>query len=271
MTVHAHPPEAHEEIAVISDVHGNLRALEAVLNDIEARGVTRIWCLGDTTDYGPDSAACLSLVLERCEIVLAGNHDLAVAERIRLDDFTDESQATIKTSRMQIADTPHLMAALATMQPQQCVAPFTLLTHASPLDPVWHYVSTTYSAGAAFDATPADIALVLCGHTHLPQGYHRQHHRKASKVGEHQLQHGDMVLRPDTTAIVTVGSVGLPRSISVKQRDPQAQWAIAAFNEQGTPRQVQWQRTMYDMHAQAAHMERCGVSPYLCKQVRLGG
>ena len=67
-----------DPIAVISDVHGNLTALTAVLDDIDRRGVAQIVCLGDVVGYGPEPAKCLDLVLDRCQVTLMGNHDFAV-------------------------------------------------------------------------------------------------------------------------------------------------------------------------------------------------
>ena len=81
------PPSDDAPVAVISDVHGNLPALQAVLADVDARGVSRIWCLGDTLGYGPYARECLALVAERCEVVLAGNHDLAVRGDLPAQSF----------------------------------------------------------------------------------------------------------------------------------------------------------------------------------------
>lgn len=63
--------------AIISDIHGNLEALEAVLSDIESQGIKRIFCLGDVVGYGPNPRECIDLVMEKCEVTILGNHDQA--------------------------------------------------------------------------------------------------------------------------------------------------------------------------------------------------
>ena len=67
-------------LALISDVHGNLEALRAVLPDIDGEGATGVYCLGDVVGYGPDPRDCLDLVIQRCKVALLGNHDQAVTD-----------------------------------------------------------------------------------------------------------------------------------------------------------------------------------------------
>ena len=88
--------------AVISDVHANLAALQAVLEDIDSIGVDRIVCLGDTVGYGPDPADCLRLVMERCDLALLGNHEFAVLHDA--DGFNPIAEAAIQWTRDQIRD-----------------------------------------------------------------------------------------------------------------------------------------------------------------------
>ncbi|MGD0094415.1 MAG: AAA family ATPase, partial [Planctomycetota bacterium] len=72
------PKKIPDRLALISDIHANLEALETVLADIEQRGIKEIWCLGDILGYGPNPVECLQLVHDRCSFVLMGNHDYAV-------------------------------------------------------------------------------------------------------------------------------------------------------------------------------------------------
>ena len=80
-------------IAVISDIHANLHALEAVLAAVDADGVDELWCLGDLVGYGPRPNECVALVRERASTCLVGNHDLAVLGRLDLESFADEAAA----------------------------------------------------------------------------------------------------------------------------------------------------------------------------------
>ena len=75
-------------IALLSDVHGNLPAFEAVLADVDDAGVDEIWCLGDLVGYGAQPDACVELARERCDLCLAGNHDLVVTGEIDIADFS---------------------------------------------------------------------------------------------------------------------------------------------------------------------------------------
>src|SRR3989442_229676 len=80
-------------VAVISDVHGNYRALEAVLQEIDAESVDAVWCLGHTVGYGPLPNECCSAVEERADVCLVGNHDLVVLGELAVSDFNDEAAA----------------------------------------------------------------------------------------------------------------------------------------------------------------------------------
>jgi predicted phosphodiesterase len=78
-------------VAVLSDVHANLAALEAVLVDVDAAQVDEIWCLGDLTGYGARPNECVALVRERADICLVGNHDLVVRGDLGVDAFTSDA------------------------------------------------------------------------------------------------------------------------------------------------------------------------------------
>ena len=78
-------------IALLSDVHGNLPAFEAVLADVDADGADQIWCLGDLVGYGAQPDGCVELARERCDLCLAGNHDLVVTGEISIAQFSDDA------------------------------------------------------------------------------------------------------------------------------------------------------------------------------------
>ena len=86
-------------IALLSDVHGNLPAFEAVIADIDAEGVDEIWCLGDLVGYGAEPDACVELARERCDLCLAGNHDLVVTGEIDIADFSSSAAAAAQWTR----------------------------------------------------------------------------------------------------------------------------------------------------------------------------
>ena len=80
-------------VAVISDIHSNLHALEAVLTALERESPDAIWCLGDLVGYGPRPEECCNLVAERATVCLAGNHDLGVRGDVDIDDFSFDAAA----------------------------------------------------------------------------------------------------------------------------------------------------------------------------------
>ena len=90
-------------IALLSDVHGNLPALRAVLGDVDGSGVDEIWCLGDLVGYGAEPDGCVALARERCDLVLAGNHDLVVTGAIDITDFSDNAARAARWTREHIS------------------------------------------------------------------------------------------------------------------------------------------------------------------------
>ena len=150
-------------VAVLSDVHSNLRALEAVLAEIDAGGFDEIWFLGDLVGYGPKPNECAALLQERAAICLAGNHDLVVLGKIAIDAFAGEAAAAARWTQTVLDDTARSF--LDTLQPQ-AVAPGAELFHGSPRDPVWDYVlARRRCARSRSRATSAP--LVLVGHSHV--------------------------------------------------------------------------------------------------------
>ncbi len=124
-------------LAIISDIHANLPALEAVLADAEAAGVDEVWCLGDVVGYGAQPDECAALVRERCAVSLVGNHDLAALEQLDISTFSPAAAAAVRWTREAMDNsTVEFLAGLEPADERREVA----LYHASPRDPVWEYV-----------------------------------------------------------------------------------------------------------------------------------
>src|SRR5687768_13093073 len=124
-------------IAVISDIHANLHALEAVLAAIDADGVDEIWCLGDIVGYGPRPNECTALVRERAAVCLAGNHDLVVLGKIESGAFVGEAATVARWTTRALE--PGAREFLRSLEPRG-EAEGAQLFHGSPLDPIWDYV-----------------------------------------------------------------------------------------------------------------------------------
>jgi predicted phosphodiesterase len=191
-------------VAVISDVHANLYALEAVLREIDRESPDEIWCLGDTVGYGPRPNECCSLVRERCDVVLVGNHDLIAvgAAGVDVSDFNPEAAAASLWTRDQL--TPESWSFLQGLRPAAEMEGAQLF-HGSPRDPVWEYVLDEFAALEALAMTSASVVLV--GHSHVSialllnsKGLTGGH---APGGLEARLDEGRWLLNP--------GSVGQPR------------------------------------------------------------
>lgn len=238
-------------IAVISDIHANLHALEAVLAAIDAEHPDEIWCLGDTVGYGPRPNECVALVRERASLCLAGNHDLVVLGKIDRSAFADEAAAAADWTRT-VLDAE--ATAFLTGLESSGEAPGVELFHGSARDPVWEYVLDDASARATLTATAAP--LVLVGHSHVAleisdTGGLRGGQAPAGSVVE--LDRGRRILNP--------GSVGQPRD-----GDPRAAWLVI----EAAPHRATFRRTDYPIERTQAEMRERDLPEILSERLAHG-
>jgi predicted phosphodiesterase len=149
-------------LAILSDIHANLPAMEAVLADIDDAGIGALWCLGDVVGYGAQPDECTRLVAERCELCLVGNHDLAVLGELDDSSFSPAAAAAVRWTRETARpETIDFLRGLKPADESREVA----LYHASPRDPVWEYVLWPDQAAECIAAQAARVSLV--GHSHV--------------------------------------------------------------------------------------------------------
>ena len=200
-------------ILVISDIHANYPALEAVLQD--AGKVDETWCLGDLVGYGPDPNMVIERVRELPNLTcILGNHDVAVMGKMALEAFNEDARRSLTwTEKVLSADA---MDFLQTLPQNAKVRGDVTLAHGSPRDPVWEYVLNTLSARLNFDQFETSLCFV--GHTHIQCIF--QLDKKADRVtmGTTKV---DKPISLTQRAIINPGSVGQPRD-----RDPRAAYAI---------------------------------------------
>ena len=171
-------------VAVLSDVHSNQPALEAVLATIEEAGVEELWCLGDVVGYGAQPDACTTLIRERCDVCLVGNHDLAVLDSLDVSSFSDTAAVAVDWTQEHASE--ETFEFLRGLEPTASRAGLGLF-HASPRDPVWEYVLSIDQAEAGLDAQEERIGLI--GHSHVslfftrPEGA-RPGHAHGSQAGD---------------------------------------------------------------------------------------
>lgn len=200
-------------VLVISDIHANYTAFEAVLED--ADGVDALWCLGDVIGYGPDPNACVELLSEQPNLVcVLGNHDIAAIGKMPAESFNgDARRSLLWQERVLSADSMDFLRAL----PQQVeISKHVTLVHGSPRDPVWEYILNTLAARLNFDKFQTDFCFV--GHTHVPSIFWWDVEQNRVLLDIPRV--GTPVSLP-MRAILNPGSVGQPRD-----RDPRAAYAI---------------------------------------------
>ena len=199
-------------VAVISDIHGNLYALQAVLEAVEADAPDEVWSLGDVVGYGPRPNRCCALVEERTRLGLAGNHDLGVLGSLSMEDFSFEAAFSARWTQTVLSDASR--AYLAGL-PSQAKVDGAELFHASPRDPVWEYVLSLEAALDALQLTEAP--LVLVGHSHVALAIQLEDGR----LGGGLAPSGTSAHLSDGRWLLNPGSVGQPRD-----GDPRAAYLL---------------------------------------------
>jgi predicted phosphodiesterase len=240
-------------IALLSDVHGNRPAFEAVLADVDAEEPDEIWCLGDLVGYGAQPNECVALARERCDLCLAGNHDLVVTGEIDIGDFSSSAAAAARWTRENIED--DALAFLRSLNPAENGRAIGLY-HASPRDPVWEYVLSTWQADECMDLMEARIGAV--GHSHVALWFRRDGEGRvegAQAAGglEHDLSDGQWLINP--------GGVGQPRD-----GDARAAWLLLDTGEWS----AQWRRVEYPIEEAAKAIEEAGLPQVLAQRLYTG-
>jgi len=214
---------------VISDIHANLTALEAVLTDTGQ--IDAVWCLGDLVGYGPDPNECVECIAQLPNLqCIMGNHDAAAVGCIEVDAFNPDARKAVLWTQEQLT---HANKEYLKNLPERVKLDYITLVHGSPFKPIWEYLLDTRSATISFEFF--DTHYCFIGHTHLPVLYYLPDDRQTAQliVPEHISQ---MTLAP--RGIINPGSVGQPRD-----RDPRAAYAILDM----TDFTWEWHRVEYDI------------------------
>lgn len=247
-------------LALISDVHANLAALETVLARIDQLGVERIGCLGDVVGYGAEPVACVRLVMERCGFCIRGNHDWALFHDMR--DFNPLARDALLFTRRKLSGgwlggrRKPLRSFLAQL-PERREEEERLFVHGSPRDPVMEYVLKS-DGFLEPEKIRENLALTgerLCflGHTHWP-GIHGPDGRFVTADDEHHS-----FALGGGPHLVNVGSVGQPRD-----GDPRACFVVV------DGRQVEYHRLEYDIQRTQARIQAAGLHPALAERLAKG-
>jgi predicted phosphodiesterase len=239
-------------VAVVSDIHSNLHALEAVLAELDRDPPDELWCLGDIVGYGPRPNECCALVKERAEICLAGNHDLAVCGDLDLLDFGGDAGIALAWTRGVLdAEADAFLAGLGPAGMRAGVA----LYHGSARDPVWEYVLSDDVARATIER--AGVPLALVGHSHVALMAAELDGAVGGGLAvagtQLDLEGGNFLLNP--------GSVGQPRD-----GDARAAYLLLDLDT----RRASFRRVEYDVARTQAEIEEAGLPRGLATRLAVG-
>ena len=236
--------------AVSGDIHGNLEALQAVLADLDEQGVDQVLCVGDVVGYGADPVGCLESVLERCSVVVSGNHDCAVTGQSSLDYFNPYARRALQWT------SEHLSPAS-----EQSLTDFPLtaqmngfaLVHSSFFAPErFDYIFAPSQARVSF--LKQEVPLAFFGHTHLPVAFFDTNPITYSLGPEISVD-------PETKVLINVGSVGQPR-------DEDARAGYVIYDSER--RLVTIRRVTYEIERAARKITDAGLPEVLAERLFLG-
>jgi len=237
-------------VAVLSDIHANLAALDAVLAAMPS--VDEVWQLGDVVGYGPEPDAVVERLRDIGARGVRGNHDAAAIGGPEIEQFNVDARHAMEWTRATIGDQTH---AWLSALPERLEREGFTLVHGSPRDPIWEYVTSVPVARAGMAAM--QTAGGLHGHTHVPVAYLEEDGRlETMSPGT-----GSRLVIGSRRSLLNPGSVGQPRD-----GIPAASWLLldTSIGE------VTWQRTAYDVAAVQAAMTAHGLPARLVQRLSYG-
>jgi predicted phosphodiesterase len=233
-------------IAIISDIHGNLEALERALSIIHSKPIDAIVCLGDIVGYGANPNECMALVRKEATNVLLGNHDLAAVDLSAAETFTPNARISAQWTYDQLKDEDKqfIKGLSYTLELNNL-----LFVHASPHEPEeWHYIVTGVDARGNFDHFREPICFI--GHTHEARIFGKN---------QTQSQYGTMI--KGEQYIINVGSIGQPR-------DGDWHLSFGIFDTE------EWSyeniRSEYDVYTASEKIRKAGLPRVLAERILVG-
>jgi predicted phosphodiesterase len=238
-------------VLVVSDIHSNLAALEAVL--AEAGAWDALWCLGDIVGYGPQPNECIARLQTEGATCVPGNHDWAAINRIDTDGFNPDAKIAAEWTAGQL--TPASRTFLEELPMTHMEADFTL-AHGSPREPIWEYVFGTRVAAENFDYFTTRLCLV--GHTHVPACFTSGPpvtgvYMEGGTRLDWGAQEGRFLLNP--------GGVGQPRD-----NDPRSAYMLLD-TDRG---EAGWHRVAYPIEVTQRLMREAGLPRRLIERLSYG-
>jgi diadenosine tetraphosphatase ApaH/serine/threonine PP2A family protein phosphatase len=244
-------------VAILTDIHSNLPALEAVLEEIDDAGLEKRWCLGDVVGYGAQPDECARVVSERCELSLVGNHDLAVTGEIHTDVFSASAAAAVQWTRDH--SKKETIDFLKSLKPENAEHEVGLY-HASPRDPVWEYVLAVDQARECMEEQSARVSFI--GHSHVALWFSDgPGPGPTGDAGGGQAEGGLELDVSEKRWLLNPGSVGQPRD-----GDPRAAWLELDTDTW----KVVYNRVSYDIDRAADAIREAGLPEHLADRLYVG-
>lgn len=241
---------------MISDIHANLPALEAVLAEIDRDRPEELWCLGDVVGYGAQPNECSRLMAERADLCLAGNHDLAALDALDISSFSPAAAEAARWTREQLSnESREFLTSLKAQDESRDVA----LYHASPRDPIWEYVLWSEQAGECIARQASRIAMV--GHSHVALCFRAADDGDVDATQGAQVAAGTTLDIADSRWLLNPGSVGQPRD-----GDPRAAW-VGLDTESWT---ASYERVEYPVEEAAKAIIDAGLPEHLGQRLAVG-
>lgn len=240
-------------VAILSDIHSNLQALDAALGSMGT--VDAVWHLGDVVGYGPEPDAVVERLREVGAIGVRGNHDDAACGGATIESFNPDARAAVEWTLARITreTRAYLQALPELLVPDRSA--FTLV-HGSPRDPIWEYLDSPFAAQESLAAI--DTPHCLVGHSHVPLAFRQ---RRRGGMGAAVMGSGDALRLDDRRVILNPGSVGQPRD-----GNPAASYMVLDT----AAGLATWQRVAYDIGATQAAMLTAGLPPRLARRLSFG-
>ena len=237
-------------IAVLSDIHANLPALDAVLAD--ASSLDGTWQLGDVVGYGPDPDGVVARLRDIGAVGVRGNHDAAAGGGSEIDWFNPDARRAMEWTRTAIsAQTVDWLRGL----PERRTIDAFELVHGSPREPLWEYVTSSSIARDSLAVLSEPIG--LHGHTHVPVAFLEE----GNDVERFSPRDGSTLDLRGRRALVNPGSVGQPRD-----GDPRASYLVLDT----ATASVAWHRVAYDIEPVQAAMRAAGLPGFLVSRLSIG-
>ena len=246
-------------VAVLSDIHANFPAFEAVLDDIDDSEVEERWCLGDVVGYGASPDGCVELARERCDACLVGNHDLAALGRLDTSTFSSAAAAAVEWTAEHASEAS--LKFLGGLEPAD-TSRAAALYHASPRDPVWEYVLWPDQAAECLKVQERRVSFI--GHSHVALFFSSPDDESDLVPREArgwQAGAGTRLEIGEGRWLINPGSVGQPRD-----GDPRAAWLELDTDAW----EATYHRVGYDVERAATAIEEAGLPEHLGRRLFVG-